>query len=118
MALQKDICWYKCRLFMRSSNPLWHFYQDTEIEKSIVPQQLFCLCRLPHAGFHHIGHPGDEFPIGGFSPAGGDGISKIFLQNVQISPAPGYFNQMPDSPQVIPVIGICNVKLSEKQAAL
>ena len=41
MALQKDICWYKCRLFMRSSNPLWHFYQDTEIEKSIVPQLLF-----------------------------------------------------------------------------
>ena len=77
MALQKDICWYKCRLFMRSSNPLWHFHQDMEIEKSIAPQQKISLCCFPQSLLHHVSKSCDEFTIGGLAFVGADGIAEV-----------------------------------------
>ena len=59
-----------------------------------------------HPLLHHIGDSRDELSVGGFSLVHGNGVAKVFLQNVQVSPAPGYFDEVTDGPLKIPFIGI------------
>ena len=72
----------------------------------MIRNSFSVLCSSLHIGLHNVGHSGDEFSICRLSPAGGDGISEVFFQDVQISSGPGHFDEMADGTPKIPFIGI------------
>ena len=76
------------------------------LHKYRLPQCIVPLCCFLHIGLDHVGHSGDELAIGGFATAGGDGVAEILFQHIQITTAPGHFDEMADGSLKIPFIGI------------
>ena len=83
-----------------------NFSSSRTNKKFLVPQHKFLLCRSLYIVFHHVCHSCDELTIGRLAPAGGDGVAEVFIQGIQITPAPGHFDEMTDGSQKIAFIGI------------
>ena len=69
-----------------------------ENKKSRSESSCFFLCGFPQPLLDDVGHPGDEFPIGGLAFFRADGIAEVAVQGIPVASGPGDFNQMPDSP--------------------
>ena len=106
MAFLPEVYWTNTLTLLICSGYWWQFSRSAQPQKVLAPQHISSLCGSAQIAPDDIAEAGDELAICRFAPAGGDGVAEIPVQNIQIPPVPGHFNEMPDGAKKIAFIGI------------